>query len=49
MFVRYSYQTENGQTNIEVKIEDKAGDMIGTVAHVYPKDRSWSLHVTSFF
>ena len=49
MFVRYSYQTENGQTNIEVKIEDKAGDMIVTVAHVYPKDRSWSLHVTSFF
>ena len=23
--------------------------MIVTVAHVYPKDRSWSLHVTSFF
>ena len=39
------YQTENGQTNIEVKIEDKAGDMIVTVAHVYPKDRSWSRHI----
>ena len=23
--------------------------MIITAAHVYPKDKSWSLHVTSFF
>ena len=38
-----------GEWTGELERTEKAGDMIVTVAHVYPKDRSWSLHVTSFF
>ena len=38
-----------GEWTGELERTEKAGDMIVTAAHVYPKDRSWSLHVTSFF
>ena len=38
-----------GEWTGELERTEKAGDMIITAAHVYPKDKSWSLHVTSFF
>ena len=38
-----------GEWTGELERTEKAGDMIVTAVHVYPKDRSWSLHVTSFF